>query len=353
MFLRSRASAPPRSTSLDTRVLEARQTNDTPDVPTAAVVIVTFNRAERLRRAIRSVYAQQPVVPLLVVVDNASTDHTPAVLEEECPDATLIRLTENLGCSAGRNIGAAATQASVLFFLDDDGELTPPVVAAAADIILADRRIGALVVTVLENGRPLRFRQTAARTFTHNCQGQGAVRREAFLAVGKYPANFFYGAEETDLSLRLLDAGYDIVFEPSIVTLHTPDQQTRRPWSHVEARRNMLRVVLMRAPVTLLVPWAAKKFIDTMVAAARTRTVRAVVAELAYLPATVLRSLRDRRPLEWDVFAIWRYLAVHEVTDSRYRTAAAREYPGRWSWLFKQMRDDWKSFRARRSARRL
>lgn len=300
-------------------------------------IIVTRNRAELLRRSVQSVLRQQPHAPRLIVVDDASTDHTPQVLQEECPNATVIRLSKNVGWSAARNIAAAAADRDVLFFLDDDGELAEDAVAAATRAMLADDRIGALVVTVIEAGKPIFASGTDARTFTNVCYGQGALRRQAFMAVGMYPSDFAY-AEEMDLSLRLLDAGYHIVYDPAVVTFHAPDQRTRRPREHVEVHRNMLRVVLMRAPLALMVPWALKKLCDTMIAALRTRRSRVVAAELMALPRAMVRGAWRREAISWKVFAVWRYLASRHVTSGEYRAAALREYPSYWKLLVAYLR---------------
>lgn len=296
----------------------------------AAAIIVTHNRAELLRRSIRSVLAQQPGAPPLIVVDNASTDHTPEVLREECPHATVIRLDRNIGCVPARNIAATAARNEILFFLDDDSELAPEAVASATQTLLASDRIGALTGSIVEDGTPT---AASTRRFTNLCIGQGVIRRSAFLKVGLYPPDFIYGAEEMDLSLRLLDEGYDIVFDPRVVLFHAADQRTRRPWLNVEVERNMLRVVLMRAPLSLLVPWALKKLCDTLVAAFRTRQGRVIVAEVLMMPTTVVRSLQRRRALRWEAFAVWRYLATRLVNSPDYRQAAARAYPTQWELL--------------------
>jgi len=270
----------------------------------------------------------------LIVVDNGSTDHTSQVLQEECPDALVIRLAQNVGCAVGSNIAAAAARQDVLFFLDDDSELAIDAVAAATRILLADDRIGAVIGSIIEDGKPIRVTQTSSQTFINVCHSQGTFRKSAFIAAGMYPRDFFYGAEEMDLSLRLLEAGYDIVFHPGIVLFHAADPQSRRRFGVLEIHRNMLRIVLMRAPVVLLVPWACKKLCDTMMAAVRTGRPGVVAGELFALPRTILGSLWRRKAVSWKVFAAWRYLGTREVTRRDYRDAALREYPSRLDLLF-------------------
>ena len=47
--------------------------------------------------------------------------------------------------------------------------------------------------------------------------------------VGRYPENFFYGMEEYDMSYRILNAGYSIVYSDKIVMLHKESPLGRNP----------------------------------------------------------------------------------------------------------------------------
>jgi len=68
--------------------------------------------------------------------------------------------------------------------------------------------------------------------------GAHAVKREVIEGLGYYPEDFFYGMEEYDLSYRLLDAGYSIVYSDRIVMLHkesplgrkTKEEKLRMMW---------------------------------------------------------------------------------------------------------------------------
>ena len=225
----------------------------------SAAVIVTHNRAEWLRGALRSLHSQRPDVPAILVVDDGSTDHTLAVAQQESPDAQVIRVPKATGWSAARNLAARSIEHEILFCLDDDSTLDANAMSLAVEAMCSHPRVAAVQPTIIENGKPLRTSANGRRVFTNLCIGQGVFSRRAFLEVGMYDPGFFY-AEEMDFSLRLLEAGYDIVFDPAIVVYHGLDQQTRRAHGgHVEVHRNMLRVVLKRAPWPLLLPWAAKK----------------------------------------------------------------------------------------------
>jgi hypothetical protein len=100
----------------------------------------------------------------------------------------------------------------------------------------------------------------------------------------------------------------------------------------------MLRVVLIRAPFVLMVPWATKKVLDTMLAALRTRRPGVIMSELLRLSRALVWSSRHRRAISWSVFAVWKHLASRHVTTDDYRVAALREYPSRWRLLVGYLR---------------
>src|SRR5690606_29808521 len=46
------------------------------------------------------------------------------------------------------------------------------------------------------------------------------MRRELFDHTGLYPEDFFYGMEEYDLSYRVINAGYTLAYDSSVMVLH-------------------------------------------------------------------------------------------------------------------------------------
>lgn len=96
-------------------------------VPDVSVIVITYNDASRLPRAVRSVLGQTLKNLEVVVVDDCSTDDTPSVakaLTEEDGRVRYLRLPANSGgCGAPRNAGMDAARAPFLMFLDSDDEL--------------------------------------------------------------------------------------------------------------------------------------------------------------------------------------------------------------------------------------
>lgn len=94
--------------------------------PKVSVVIPTYNRANLLKRAIKSVINQQFEDFELIVVDDASQDNTPEVVES-IDDGRIryIRLRENSGGPVARNIGIKKAKGEFIGLLDDDDEWLP------------------------------------------------------------------------------------------------------------------------------------------------------------------------------------------------------------------------------------
>ena len=89
----------------------------------ASVVLSTHNRAHYLPDALAALAAQECRVPYeIVVVDNASTDHTAQILETWCRNDARFRsgFEPRLGLSYGKNAGLRLARASLLLFTDDD-----------------------------------------------------------------------------------------------------------------------------------------------------------------------------------------------------------------------------------------
>jgi GT2 family glycosyltransferase len=83
-----------------------------------SVVIPCYNAEKTLRACLESVFTQSYQPFEVIVVDDASTDSSPAIAAEF--PCTLIELPVNGGVSAARNAGVAASHGEILFFLDSD-----------------------------------------------------------------------------------------------------------------------------------------------------------------------------------------------------------------------------------------
>jgi glycosyltransferase involved in cell wall biosynthesis len=190
-----------------------------------SIVMPTHNRAALLPRALESVLRQSDPDFELIVVDDGSSDGTPALLAQRAPDprVRVLRNEPAGGPAVARNRGIRAAGGDWIAFLDDDDELLPDYVARLRAAIQADPRLD-LVWSGVERWHhradgghdveSLHWRDrwdgraaTEHRFLNFFALSFGvAVRRERLLAVGLFDERFS-SSEDLDLAMRLVAAG--------------------------------------------------------------------------------------------------------------------------------------------------
>ena len=222
-------------------------------LPKVSFVISTRNRCEVLLSTLAKIErcglgASQFDVH---VVDNASTDDTSVLVREQFPRVKLITLAKNLG-SVAKNEAIPHALGQYIVFLDDDSYPRPGSIERMIRHFEADAKLGAATFTItLPDG-------------SHECSAYPDVfigcgvglRRRAIRLVGTLPADFFMQAEEYDLSLRLLDAGWTVrAFDDLHVThLKTPQARVPARTMRLDVRNN-LYLILRRFPKRWIAPY--------------------------------------------------------------------------------------------------
>lgn len=112
--------------------------------PRFTVIVPTFNRLDLLKETISSIKKQTYNNFEVIVVDDGSTDGTPAWLVENEPHVRLIQQTHR-GPGAARNLGARSAMGSYLAFLDSDDLWLPWTLQTYHQLIL-ERKNPAFVV---------------------------------------------------------------------------------------------------------------------------------------------------------------------------------------------------------------
>lgn len=90
-----------------------------------SVVIPLYNKEETVLRAIDSVLAQERARFELIVVDDGSTDQSPALVKQHYADKVVCIQQKNAGPSAARNTGVRQAKYKLVTFLDADDEYLP------------------------------------------------------------------------------------------------------------------------------------------------------------------------------------------------------------------------------------
>ncbi|MDR7415117.1 MAG: glycosyltransferase family 2 protein [Armatimonadota bacterium] len=203
-----------------------------------SVVVVNHNTRELLHGCLTSVLEDARRSGLkveVIVVDNASTDGSPEWVAQHFPDVLLLRTQQNLGYSAGNNLGIRRSRGRNVLLLNSDTVLRPGALremcakldaradlgAVAPKLLNPDGSVQqscwrfplkALLINALGLGRLglvddyRRWDHRTDREVEWVCSAAVMVPRRAFERVGLLDEDFFYGAD-TDWCHRAARAG--------------------------------------------------------------------------------------------------------------------------------------------------
>ena len=303
-----------------------------------SAVVVNWNGERYLDECLAALAALEGGLDEVIVVDNASTDGSLALLANRHPGVRVVRMEENAGPATARNAGMREARNRWVLALDNDAVLRPDALAKLA-AALRDGGEGARDVAIVQpcsvfHHEPTRVHYDggafhyagliALRNFYRplaEAEGEGTVEvdcavavallvdREAVLAAGGYDEAYFILFEDLDLSYRLRALGKRILSVEDAIVLHkggTPGisyrEGPRYPGSRVYyhsrnrwlflAKDYRVRTLLLAAPGLLLyeVVWLGFAVLSGGLGA----WVRGKVAFLGLLP----EALRSRREFQ-------------------------------------------------------
>ncbi|MFT4081116.1 MAG: glycosyltransferase family 2 protein [Nocardioides sp.] len=242
-----------------------------------AIVVVTYNRADMLARMLAGLAELNPAADAVVVVDNASTDHTARVLAEvreqgSLPGLEVITTGENLGGAGGFRLGLKhAYHAGMMriWLMDDDVVPAPDclgvLLAVDGDCLMAVREdaAGDLVEKAalrFDLRNPLAIRPKTAMVETHyrsraampelveieNVAFEGfMLRRRVVERIGLPDASYFIFYDDVDYALRARAAGFRILAVRDAVLVRQLDfsqQHDLAGWKGFYMYRNLFAV---------------------------------------------------------------------------------------------------------------
>jgi len=266
-----------------------------------AVVIPTYNRAKDLLGCVDSVYAQTGIRPLVIVINDGSSDNTTTLVQARCPDIVVLEGDGNLWWSGATNLGieyAILHKIKYVLLLNDDnilgdGSLSTllgyaeqhPGVIIGSIVLIKDTQMIAYAgggVDWMRGGTFLMdYRQPYHQQYNDVFNvgflgGQGVlIPMSVFERVGRFDQKTFpqyYG--DADFYLRAQAVGVSVVVHPKSIVFdgENPDGFPRYGFrkgirKFVEAytsRRSPVNIVdttrfFVRHCPLWLVPWALSR----------------------------------------------------------------------------------------------
>ncbi len=216
-------------------------------------IIITYNRPADTLELLQNISTLNSASELLqdvILVNNASTDNYDEVKKYINNNTAIpfqyIDAPSNLGVTKGRNFALQFAKGAICIFLDDDAILgnadaLENVVKSFNDTGIHQREVAIVSFKVLYydtndfqiNGLPHkqfnRYKNKDTFYTYYFAGGAHAIKRNILTEAGNLPEEFFYGMEEYDLSYRLLNRGYCIKYDASIIMLHKESPLGRKP----------------------------------------------------------------------------------------------------------------------------
>ncbi len=224
-----------------------------------SIIIVNYNTRQLLDDCLASLEAAaiSPQTAEIIIVDNASSDGSQAMVRERYPSAILIENGENVGFSAANNIGAKKADGRYLLFLNSDTRVDERAIIEPLEYLQTHPQTGAITVYLeYPNGErdpdnhrgfptpwnavchfsglsslfPHHPRFTGYFQSTLNLSETHAVDviagsfmmmpHHLFDSLGGWDEAYFFYGEDIDFCYRIRQAEYAIIYYPHVRVVH-------------------------------------------------------------------------------------------------------------------------------------
>ena len=302
--------------------------------PLASVIIPNWNGARYLPACLDALRRQTYPAFEVIVVDNASTDGSRALLQRDYPEVRLLALERNRGFAGGVNAGIRASRGEIVALLNNDTEADPRWLAelsralqrhpeagaAASKMLLFDRRdtIHSAGDAFRTDGQPANrgvwqkdMGQFDREEFVFGgCGGAVAYRRAMLDEIGLLDESFFLNCEDVDLAWRAQLAGWRCIYVPTAIVYHYLSATGGGVTASYYTGRNTLWVLAKDVPGPIL-----------------RRHARAILAAQAHIAWDALRAWRGaaaRARLRGQLAGL---LTLPRLLPQRHAVQATRRVP--------------------------
>lgn len=284
------------------------------------IIVPTYNRPDDIIKFVVEIQKQTFSDYRVIIVDDCSSADIKSLIPLEHPNFTYIKLEHNKGQAFARNIAIAEGKGEIIVSLDDDAWFEDiDALSKLVKVFNIYPSLGCLMFDVrtpsddyLSNiHHIIHTNQLVGSHITCGC----AYTRKALLDIGGFSGFLHSGAEETDVTLRLIEKRYELRFSKEIKVFHNyiPKARTNKWYRQLRfnTTRNDLLIVIMRYPTIKLIPYFFGKYFSHVkfsFLSKRDRFVTGLYTILA-LPAACLKlpqALKYRKAISLKDFNVWK-----------------------------------------------
>jgi len=205
-----------------------------------SIVIVSYNTKKLLDNCLKSILANNFNCQI-IIVDNNSSDGSPAMIRKKYSQITLIANKKNVGFGRANNIGAKKAKGEIIFFLNSDTIVPCGTLKKLVKFFNDHPQIGIIgPKVILKNGslQPYSFgddptlygliksklmkkRSWAKTKRVDWVTGAAlAIRRQLFNDLFGFDENIFMYFEDNDLCLRARQMGFKVYLDAETSIIH-------------------------------------------------------------------------------------------------------------------------------------
>lgn len=273
-----------------------------------SAIMVTRNRRVEVCDALESILKQRAIAECIVIVD-ASGDDTVSILQNRFPQVRLIVNERRRGVSFCRNLAIQEARNEFILQIDDDAVLTREDISETILDYFTDQRFAAVTIPFINikqsdallHQSPNPSVTCVAYTYTGTAI---MLRRSVFLELGGYSLALEHWGEERDYALRLLNAGYFVIYGDSEPVHHSTSVSRDMEYQNIYLYRNQFFFNFLRAPMLYLPALFVWSLVWCVRNALRSNTISLAIRGFTLGISACYRYLNLRDPMQLSRFRL-------------------------------------------------